>query len=170
MIGNITESDLKVLLDAGKRSSVICGYDFEDFIKFSYNFVKRVVPLNLDKGDVIGIVKHGLKEKKQKYKEPTEKELMAFLLWCYDELKKISLIEEELSSAPDPLVISADPSDFEAFGDLNTIYALCEKYGWTEEYVWNKRYEDVYNLLLHSKISNEFQKRLSKLAMKKQEQ
>ena len=168
MLANITESDLKVLLDAGKRNSVICGVDFDPFIQFSFEFVKKYVPSYLEKGDIESIIKLGLKEKGKKYKQPTLKESMEFLLWCYDELQRIAQMEEEnLSGVPNPNVIAAGGNDFEIFGALNVVYMLCKEYGWTEEYVWRKKYEDVFNLQLYSKMDKEFQKRLNEIMLKK---
>lgn len=167
ILSSLSLEETNLLIKAGKRSSIVCGHDWKSLIYFSYRFVTEIPEL-LREGKIIEIIELGLKEKSVPFKPLKANELVSFVLWIKDELEEIARMESEnLSKPPKPEMIAAGIDRFDKYGILNVIYSLCDKYGWTMEYVWNLKYEEVFNLQMYTKESNEFNESLSKIYTKR---
>lgn len=168
ILSSLSQEETNLLIKAGKRSSIVCGYDFKSLIYFSFRFVKETIPDLLAQGKIIEIIELGLKEKNVPLTELSAKELVSFVLWVKDELEEIAKMEQDnLSKPPKPEMIACGIDRFDIFGTLNVIYSLCEKFGWTMDYVWNLKYEDVFNLQLYGKVGAEFNEALNNYYKKK---
>lgn len=167
ILSSLSLEETNLLIKAGKRSSIVCGHDWKSLIYFSYRFVTEIPEL-LRGGKIIEIIELGLKEKSVPFKPLKANELVSFVLWIKDELEEIARMESEnLSKPPKPEMIAAGIDRFDKYGILNVIYSLCEKYGWTMEYVWNLKYEDVFNLQMYSKDVSGFDEDYNKMMTKK---
>lgn len=170
VISSFTQEEVNVLLKAGKRCSVICGYDWKSLIHFSYRLVKAEIPELLKQGKILEIISLGCEEKGVNFAKPTDKEIVSFMLWVKDELEKIAKLEmENLSRPPKPEMVACGIDRFDKFGSLNVVYSLCEKYGWPLEYVWKMNYEDVFSLQLFGKDMNEFNEAVNNYIKRKNE-
>lgn len=168
ILSSLSLEETNVLIKAGVRSSIVCGYDWKSLIYFSYRFVKTEIPELLKEGKIIEIIELGLQEKFVPFKPLKPNELVSFVLWIKDELEEIAKMElDNLSKPPKPEMIASGIDRFDKFGVLNVIYSLCEKYGWTMEYVWNLKYEDVFNLQMYSKDVSGFDEDYNKMMTKK---
>lgn len=165
---NYDEIYQNLIFEYGVRSSVICNYDFEDLTLFSFRYVKETIPNLIEQNNILEIVKKGLEEKGKEFTEATDEELGAFYLWIIDELKRIAELEREmLSKPPKPDYVSAGLDSFNIFGAFNVVAGLMEKHGWKEEYIWNKRYDEVFRLQLYGRVSADFNERLIEIEKKK---
>lgn len=168
ILSSLTPEETNLLIKAGERSSVICGHDWNSLIYFPYRFVKVTIPELLAEGKILEIIKSGIKDESPILENIKPNELISFILWIKDELEEIAKMESEnLSKPPKSEMIAAGIDRFDKYGTLNVIYSIAEKYGWTMDYVWNLTYEEVFNLQLYTKESNEFNEALNEIYKKK---
>lgn len=165
---NYEEIYQNLIFEYGVRSSVICGYDFEDLTLFSFRYVKETIPNLMEQNNVLEIVKEGLKEKGKKFTEATDEELGAFYLWIVDEIKRIAELERDTLYRPTkPEHIAAGIENLNIFEGFNVVDALMEKYGWKEGYVWGKRYDKIYRIQLRGRMIADFNEKLAEIEKKK---
>lgn len=168
ILSSLSQEETNLLIKAGVRSSIVCGYDWGSLIYFSYRLVKDKIPTLLNEGKIVDIISLGLEEKNVPFTGLKPNELVSFVLWIREELEEIAKMESDnLSKPPKPEMVAAGIDRFDKYGTLNVIYSLCEKYGWTMDYVWNLTYEEVFNLQMYSKESGEFNEALNNIYKKK---
>lgn len=163
-IDKLTEFEINFLLKNGKRSSILCNFDFQSITLFSYGFLKKKIPIYLKKEDFEKLVKKAFKDRKQKLKEvPGEKEIIYFVLWLNDEIKFWNEKEADyLSSDPDMKMLAAGIKELDIFGINNTIDALAGGDITKYKKVESLPYGMIFDKLWKTTIEQKIQKKLSK--------
>ena len=93
------------------------------------------------------------------------------LNWIKTEIKKIIEREKKtLGGDPDPLLEAAGVHRLVPFGELNTILAIAQKYGKSPEEVESWKYNLVFSMMVHDKVSGEVQTEYNKLKYGSQNQ
>lgn len=164
----ISENDFKYILKHGKRINIerekFFGKKLESFIYLPYKLVKSTIPTNLASGDIEQVIFDvvGLR------KEITIQKAMPFILWVYDELKRIGELEEHLSSPPRSDMIAAGIDTLNELGIFVTIDMLVKDWGiYTHKEIEDMPYHFVFDKLLLMKKQNDIQDNLARIQKEK---
>ncbi len=84
--------------------------------------------------------------------------------WIKDSSQKLIDREQKaLNSEPDPFLEMAGVMRLVPFGELNTLKAIAQQFGKSPDEVENWKYNLVFSLMLHDKVSGEVQKAYNEL-------
>lgn len=104
---------------------------------------------------------------KVKLKQYLAQDVVSYIFalnWIKENIKK--LVERENNSfnnESDPLLEMAGVKRLMPFGELNTLISLAQRFGKSIDEVENWKYNLVFTLLLHDKVSGEVQKAYNEL-------
>ena len=169
----LSETDFKFIVDNGKRSSVLNGFDFESLIYCRWKFLKERLPELQQLGDFELLVlelfaDRGINLFRPDVSNMDSNDVFSLVLWVKDQMESISKMEQEfLVSDTDPDMMAAGINELQQFGDLNTIDQLAGgdilKYDAVKSLRYNVIFDKQYKMNVEAKI----QKKLIKIQSSK---
>lgn len=174
-IQNISKSDFEKLIKFGKRWNPLLDEikgikTKEGLIYYSYEFVKINLPSYLSDGkakelliDVFDI---------KSFKGLTIQRVMPLILWFYDELKKVSELEQNyLSTPPSNDMLRAGVESLNELGEEATIDMLVKDWGvYTHKQIKSMPYYEIFNKLRLMKLQGDIQSKLADIQKEKAKQ
>lgn len=174
-LATLTETQFKLILNSGVRSSKIFNIEFESLILLSYGFVKIELVELLKSGDFSKIIQLALKEKGkevtiEEVDNYSHNDLLSFILWLKDELDSIARLEREyLSSPPDADMINAGVKELDELGEFNVIDGLVIQWqgAYTHDEVSKMPYHFIFDKLRKTTLETKISKNLNKIQQSK---
>ena len=172
-LNNISESDLKFIVENGRRTSILDGFEFESAIHFSYKFVKETIPNLIKNGNFEKLIASCFRDRGIGYHDNeisyiSHKQLLSFVLWLKDELQDLNKLEQGyLSGEPDFDMVASGIKDLDQFGNLNTIDQLAGGDITKWNHIEQMKYSQVFDKLYKTSIENRIQRKLGEIQKNK---
>jgi len=166
-LSSISQEDFNFLIKNGKRSQILCNFDFESLIYTKFGLLKETLPDLFSKNDFEQLFYLMLHDRKQfVFLADVQKievdKAMSFILWMIDEMKTIRELESTyLRSDPDVKLLQAGINKLDQFGLMNTLDNLAKgdilKYDLIRELPYNvvfdKQFLEVTKADIEKKLS-----------------
>jgi len=165
-LSGLTQEDFNVIIQNGKRSNVIAGYEFEGLIYLSYTFVKNILPdlltsLRFDRLAFLALKDKGINVFEYEINKCSAKEILYFTCWISDELKAVNQMEKDyLTSFPDSKMQLAGIDKLNKFGEMNIIDSLAGGDILKHEAIRKLPYHVIFDKQLKSLTEGAIQKSL----------
>lgn len=171
-ITKLSEVDFKFIVENGKRSSVLNGFDFESLIYCRWKFLKERLPELQKAGDFELLVLELFADRGIHLFRPDislidSNEVFSLILWVKDQMESISKMEQEfLNSEPDSDMMAAGINELQQFGDMNVIDQLAGGDILKYDAVKSLRYNVIFDKQYKMNIESRIQKKLIKIQSK----
>lgn len=143
---------------AGREATPLGSLTYGEVATIKQNLVKPTFDNLYETFDLV------FKVKKITYLAQDVVSYLYALNWIKAEIKMILEREKKtLGGTPDPLLEAAGVHRLVPFGELNTILAIAQKYGKSPEEVENWKYNLVFSMMVHDKVSGEVQTEYNRL-------
>ena len=164
----ISEEDFSYIIKHGKRLDInkekFLGKKLKSFIYLPYKLVKSTIPSNLSEGNISELMLNVVGKKK----DISIQKAMPFILWVYDELRQIGLLEEHLSTPPKAEMLSAGIESLNDLGLFVTIDMLVKDWGiYTHKEIEEMPYHFIFDKLLLMKKQADIQEALANIQKEK---
>ena len=102
-----------------------------------------------------------------KVKDPDAFDFFAFYNYIKSEVEKVNKIEEKLAYSPSVDEDIAGIDRFNQFGYFGQVLSICERFGWSLEYVKDLPYNTAFTILLYYKEQADFNKKITDIKFRK---
>lgn len=168
-LSSISQEDFSFLIKNGKRSQILCNFDFESLIYTKFGFLKETLPDLFAKNDFEQLFYLMLQDRKQfvflaDVQKIEVNHAMSFILWLIDEMKTIRELESTyLRSDPDVKLLQAGINKLDQFGLMNTLDSLSKGDVLKYDEVRKLPYNIVFDKQYLEVTKNDIEKKLSKI-------
>ena len=144
-----------------KRTNILCGVECSGLIEMKFLELKETLPklineLEFEKAFLLVLKNFDKSITLSKIKKEDNFEKAKFLFWIYDELDKISKMEQQyLSGSTSKRLRNAGIESLNVFEYFNIIDSIAKEYPYTHEDVENMRYSRIFDIQYRNKLIGE---------------